>query len=1009
MKKTISIILALCMMLSVFVFPAIGAGNSDSETTIYSQGREINFNKGWKFLLGNPEGCERVAFNDSDFTDVDIPHDFSIIQDFDESKEAESGYLPGGTGWYRKSFILNDTADKNTVISFDGVYSDAYVYVNGRYVGENHYGYNTFAFDITDYLNKDNEENIIAVKAVNNEATSRWYSGSGIYRDVTLYVTDKLHTALNGVFVTTPDIEKGAGTVSVSAEVINGYSESKEITIRNRVYEKDGTEILAEESHKLKISVGAKEKSISSLTVESPNLWDTENPNLYRVETSILLNGNEVDTITESFGFRYFKFDKDTGFSLNGKNVKLNGVCLHHDQGALGSAAYYDAMYRQISIMKEMGVNALRTSHNPADKNMIEICSELGVLVMDEAFDGWTNSKNGNSNDFSRYFNKEISSSNKIYGKEEGMKWCEYVMRATVRRDRNEPSVIMYSIGNEILTGCTLGDDITFPTIAQNLINAIFKEDTTRPPTMADNGSENGNRTLMAVSDVIRANGGVTGLNYSSTSEINAVRKAHPDWTLYGSETASAVNSRGVYVNQNNCRDSDGKYHLTSYDTSAVGWGHTAHDAIWFNNTDDAIAGQFVWTGFDYIGEPTPWNGTSGGSVSGKGAIPNSSFFGIVETTGFEKGSYWLYRSQWNQKADTLHLVTAWDSGNMYTVSGKTPVVIYSNAAKIELYRNGNLIGTSVRTVNETDAGHKYFTYTCKSENPDICTATTGSGSTSLYSTFNVAFEKGTISAKAFDEDGNEITSGCGGNSSVSTPDAVSKLNIYADKTEITADGYSLSYVTVDVTDERGNLDTKASNLIEFTLSGEGEIVGVDNGNQSTTEKFQQKSVLKSSKSAVIKAYAGKALVIIKSTDKAGEIKLTASSDGLSGADVTIKTVKTNMQNELKISYTKGYSVLIGESVTPEKNASIIHSDGAIENTQIEWESIDESIFNNEGNYSIKGRVTADGKTYVVTCSIIVDDPTEPTLWERIFSAFKKALSSFREFFEILINKIMGR
>ena len=378
--------------------------------------------------------------------------------------------------------------------------------------------------------------------------------------------------------------------------------------------------------------------------------------------------------------------------------------------------------------------------------------------------------------------------------------------------------------------------------------------------------------------------------------------------------------------------------------------------------TKDYVAGEFVWTGWDYLGEPTPWNGTGRGD-SGRGCIPNSSYFGIVDTAGFEKDTYYLYRSQWNQDDNTLHLVTAWDSDNMLTNNGKTPVVVYSNAPKVELYRNGMLIGTATRTVNTTNAGHTYYTYTTSSSDSSICEAVSASGSSSLYATFNVVYEAGTISAKAYDESGNEITQ-TSGNASVSTPGTVSKLNIQTDKTEILADGSSLAYISVDVTDANGNLDTTATNTINFSLTGNGEIVGVDNGDQATTAKYQQSSVLTSTTSANIAAYAGKALVIVRSTKDAGSFTVNVSSSGLTSGSATVTTTAVSEETEEGlVSYTmvRDYTVKAGTQPTLQTKATGTLADGSTVNGTITWEEIPADTYNTAGDYTIKGTLQFSG------------------------------------------------
>ena len=965
--RSVCVLLSLLMVISLLPATALAAEAGtiagDAETVTVSSNaaaeRETNFNEGWKFYLGTSSTAQNVNFDDSNWKSVTLPHDFSISQSFTTSGEAESAFLPGGTGWYRKTFTLPESsAGKTLLLNFDGVYSDAYVYVNETQVGEHHYGYTSFAFDISDYVTCDGAtENVVAVKAVNTVPSSRWYSGSGIYRDVTLITTDPVHVDLNGTYVTTPSISSDNGTVNVAVDVVNDSDSSVDVTVTNTVL---GTTASANTT--VTVGAGATVTATANPVVSSPKLWSPDSPNLYTVRTELSVNSQVVDTYDTTFGFRYFSFDS-TGFHLNGENVKLNGVCLHHDQGALGSAAYYDAMYRQLSIMKDMGVNAVRTSHNPADEDFIDICNELGLLVVEEAFDGWSVAKNGNSYDFARYFSTNLSSSNGIYGGDSSMTWSEFAIKSMVKRDRNDPSVILWSLGNEIQEGASAAS--TFPTIAQNLIGWVNEVDTTRPTTIGDNTKSTGTSSVLGqVLNVIRNNGGVVGFNYAnSASTLYSLAQTYGGVAI-ATETSSAINSRGIYTSQASATNANGKYHLTSYDTSAVGWGITAHESIYNTYQYDCIAGEFVWTGFDYLGEPTPWNGTGSGSVSGAGAYPNSSYFGIVETTGFEKDTYYLYRSQWNQDETTLHLVTAWDSDNYMTTSGKTPVVIYSNAPVVKLYRNGTLIGTATRTAHTSSAGHTYYTYSTTSNSSSVCTAVSAYGSASLYATFNVSYASGTISAKAFEADGTtEITlTGNSGKNSVSTPGTVSKLAVSQNKTKIAADGSSLVYITVDVTDANGVLDTTATNTINFSLTGNGEIVGVDNGDQATTAKYQQSSVLTSTTSANIAAYAGKALVIVRSTKEAGSFTVNVTSSGLTGgsAIVTTTAVDDGTTAEGLVSYTmvRDYTVKAGTYPELQTTATGTMADGSAVNGTITWETIPETTYSTAGDYTINGTLT---------------------------------------------------
>lgn len=942
-----------------------GTVAGEEQTVVVASGaadREDSFNDGWKFYLGDNSSAYGANFDDSSWDDVSLPHDFSIRQEFTTSGEAESGFLPGGTGWYRKSFLLTANEErKSIVLNFDGVYSDAYVYVNGNYVGEHHYGYTSFAFDITDYVTCDGiTENVIAVKAVNNIPTSRWYSGSGIYRDVKMIVTDEVHVAYNGTYVTTPNIEDGDGTVRTEVELDNDSDTDVEVTVKNMVYTSDGVSVSNAVEVTDTICANTSGTVMASPVVSSPELWSVDDPNLYFVRTEIYVNGILKDCYDTDFGFRWYRFT-DNGFFLNGKALKLNGVCMHHDQGAAGSAAYYDAMYRQLLSMKDMGVNAIRTSHNPADEDFIDICNELGLLVVEEAFDCWTNSKNGNGNDFSKYFNKSLGSSNNILGGDGSMTWAEYTIKSMVKRDRNDPSVIVWSLGNEL----DLSND--YPVITQNLIDWIKELDTSRTYTLGDNKWSTSTSTVAGqILQVLLNNGGVAGFNYANSS--SSLSNLNNAWgVLISTETSSAINSRSVYTTTSG---SDSSMHLTSYDNYAVPWGISAHDSIWNTLTNDFVSGEFVWTGWDYIGEPTPWNGTGTGSVSGKGAVPNSSYFGIVDTAGFEKDTYYLYRSQWNHDSTTLHLLTSWDSDNMYTDSkGQTPVVVYSNAAKVELYRNDTLIGTADRTVNTTSAGHKYYTYTTESNNNNICTAVSASGSASLYAAFNVAYEEGIISAVAYDEKG-EVILNTYGNKRVATPGTVTQLEVTQNKTVMDADGHSLAYIEVEVQDADGNLDTTAANTIHFSLSGNGEIVGVDNGDQAATEKYQQPSVLTGSTSAQINAYAGKALVIVKSTGTKGSITVNVTSEGLTGGSASITTTAAGDETAAEglVSYTmiRDYSVRVGTAPTLSTAATGMLADGSAVKGIITWSTPSSDIYGTAGDYTITGTLSFDGYDPIV-------------------------------------------
>ena len=956
--RILALLLALVMVISMAPVQVFAAGTTivgSPETVVLGTDvaaqRVNDFNKGWKFNLGNTS-ASNPNFDDSAWETVDLPHDFSITQHFTASGEAESGFLPGGTGWYRKSFTLDEQyKDKTFLLNFDGVYMHAYVYVNGIPVGEHHYGYTNFAFDITDYLTCDGAtQNVVAVKAVNELPSSRWYSGSGIYRDVTLYALEPVHVDLNGVTITTPDIADGDGTAAVKVDVVNDAATAAEVTVRTTI---DG--VVGEAT----VSVPARSSAEAELevVVTDPALWSLEDPNLYTAATEILVNGQVVDSCEDVFGFRWTEW-KSTGFYLNGQAVKLNGVCMHHDQGALGAAAYYDAIYRQMSIMKDMGANAIRVTHNPADESLIAICNELGLLVIEETFDGLVDPKNENRNDFSSWF--EQGASTGLYGYADGMSNAEYASRSIVKRDKNAPCIIAWSFGNEIQEGTYWTNTSRYDDICANYISWVNDEDGTRVVTSGDN-NRGSSQDLVNVINTITNAGGIAGFNYAnsiSTLSSLASRFGGSKGVIIASETASATNSRGQYLNQNNNSSSDSAYHLTSYDTSKVNWGLTAHDSIYNTYNLDNVAGEFVWTGFDYIGEPTPWNGTTSGD-SGRGAIPNSSYFGIVETTGFAKDTYYLYRSQWNKNDTTVHLVTAWDADNQMLSGDKTPVWVYTNAAKVELYLNDALIGTTVRTPVTSAAGHTYYTYSATSNNTSVCAAAANSGADALYTIFNVVYTVGTISAKAYDESGNLVDE-----YAVTTPGAVSKLVATADKTEIDANGYDLVYVEVDVTDANGNLKTTASNNITFTVDGPAVIAGVDNGDQATVRKYQNSYVLTDRQNANINAYAGKALVILKATDEGGEITLNIASNGLTGQTITINAVGGEGDAETGlVSYemVRDYTVMAGTEPAVQTAITGNLADGSTVEGTIAWNEISEELYNTAGDHTIIGVASFDG------------------------------------------------
>lgn len=591
---------------------------------------------------------------------------------------------------------------------------------------------------------------------------------------------------------------------------------------------------------------------------------------------------------------------------------------------------------------------------------------------------GWAFPKNGNSQDFSTHYNKTISEDNKLLGATAGDTWYKFVLESNIERDKNDPSVVIWDIGNELNFGVT--DPSKYEQYAKNMKSYIEAIDKTRPITVGDNNPYGLRYNTYGdfrnkVTAVLANNGeGLAGANYSMAA-MSGIHSAHPDWKIIATETASPSNSRGIYTTLSQYGKS-GDYQCTAYDTNAVSWGNTARESWWYTIKDDFVSGEFIWTGFDYIGEPTPWNGTDKGSVSGnKLAVPNSSYFGVIDTAGFEKDSFYFYTSQWREDKQTLHIVPqSWNKKDLSISGGKVPVYVYSNAAKVELYLNGKLIGTSTRNPIKTAAGHEWATYSNESNDEEQCVAVNESQKWKAQAIqFKVKYAEGTLSAKAYDEDGKEITDTLGSQSVTTNSDAGSKLSVKAEKSKITADGSSLSYIAVDVNDKDGRFVSSADNSIRFTLTGNGTIVGVDNGNPSTVNKFQQKSVLTSSKTAKIKAFSGKALVIVRSTKDAGGFALKAESAGLTGETVFVNTVGEKNGEVFLKDYTikPEYTVMMGTKPELETTVTGTMSDGSKQEGTIDWK-LTEDVYNHPGEYVLDGTMKFGKEEVAVSANLHV-------------------------------------
>ena len=908
--------------------------------------RCVSFNENWRFHLGEVNGAEAASYNDSSWNNVTLPHDYSIDQGFTTSApaEQESGYVLGGTGWYRKAFTLSgDMRDKVISVDFDGVYMNATVYINGVKLGTHPYGYTSFSFVLpNEHLKFGGEENVISVKVEHKQPSSRWYSGSGIYRDVNLSVTDPVHIARYGTQVTTPDIDKGTGTVDVVATVENDTAEEISVSVQQAVFEKGGKEpvVTGTKTEEKTVAPGASVDIEDTLTVENPKLWDTENPNLYLVRTEVFENDVLVDSYDSEFGFRWVTFTKDNGFFLNGENVKLKGVCMHHDQGALGSEAWYSAIERQVETMKEMGVNAIRVTHNPSSQALIDICNEKGMMLIDEAFDCWIHSKNGNSNDYAKWFASALEEDNQIVGGEDCEQWAEFDVKEMVKRALNSPSIIMWSLGNEVFEGIGGADTSTYPQIAADLMTWIAEEDTTHYVTFGDNKVKSGNSTAISTAQVIAQAesyglpGGIIGYNYGSSGNINTGYSNY-GWMVYGSETASSVNSRGVYDRKNSNSDGGiGDRRLTSYDKSCVGWGHQASNAMWITMQQAFNAGEFVWTGFDYLGEPTPYNWTGTGSNGTWPNVSKSSYFGIVDSAGIPKDSFYLYQSQWNENVNTLHVLPVWNEEEiMLDKEGKTEVVVYSDAPVIKLYLNGKEVGTATAKVTDTPTGG-YQNYTTGTGCFDSGKA---SGHTSLYATFNVPYEEGKLEAKAFQKDGVTQITQTEGRSYVETVSSPSKLQAKANHTEITADGRELCYVTIEVTDTDGKFVNSAEPEITVSVEGDGKLMALDNGVQNDVTTYTE---------STRKAGKGKLMAIVQSTEDAGSFTVSAAANGYASAAATVTTKAEDKEVTGKVvdgyEISKNIYVKKGETPVLPSEVKVIYSDDTTETKAVTWDALPE-------------------------------------------------------------------
>ena len=774
----------------------------------------VTFNQDWRFHLGDVSDGQRIDLDDSSWRKLNLPHDWSIEGEFAEKNPAGTGggALPGGTGWYRKSFIVPATAKgKLLFVDFDGVYRKGEVWLNGHYLGKRPYGYSSFQFELTPYINFG-AKNLIAVKVDNSEQpNSRWYSGSGIYRNTWLTTIDPIHVDHWGTWINTPEVNEQLAKVAIQTTVINQSQQDLSLTVTTILYDSAKREV-ARSSTPASMKKGESSIAGQTLSISNPILWSDDKPYLYKAISQVESNGRIVDRYETPFGVRYFSFDINKGFSLNGKHVKIRGVCNHHDLGALGAAVNRRALERQLEMLKAMGVNGIRTSHNPPAPELLELADEMGFIVMDEAFDIWKKEKTK----FDYHLDWD--------------EWHKRDLEDLILRDRNHPSVIIWSIGNEVAE--QWGSHPEAGIISKELVSIVKNLDQTRPITAACNFVSTDNTLITA------GNLDLVGTNYAH-AEMHKFPQMFPNRPLIYTETTSALATRGSYDMPSDqirrwprkwdepLKDGNADFSCSAYDNCSTPWGST-HEETWkLIKKHDFISGMFIWTGWDYIGEPTPYPWP---------AI--SSYFGIIDLAGFPKDSFYMYQSEWTSKP-VLHLLPHWNwkQGEMVDVWA------YFNGDEVELFLNGKSLGTKRKTGDD------------------------------LHVSWRVPFEPGVLKAVSRRNGKVELTK------EVSTAGEAAKLVLVPDRKIIQADGTDLSFVTVKVVDKNGVVVPGADNLVNFTLSGPGFVAGVDNGSEISHESF---------KASHRKAFHGLAMAIVQSKGSAGAITLKATADGLAPASVTI-------------------------------------------------------------------------------------------------------------------------
>ena len=804
----------------------------------------IIFGKRYQRPEGNPG--ENIAYVKSDFDDsewrhLNLPHDWAIEGPFNIDYNGSTGKLPyWGIRWYRKTLELSqDDAGKQIYLDIDGAMSYASVWCNGQYVGGWPYGYASFRLDLTPYI-KAGQKNVLAIRLDNPDDTSRWYPGSGIYRNVWLVKTSPVHVEQWGTFVRNQQVDSEIAVMEMGVNIENHAGKDVQVKLQTSVYlqGKDGRPVGEEVTQSMTKDIAIKKDSWSSarfqFKVDKPKLWDIDTPNCYVAVSRVFMDGKEMDSYETPFGIRTIEFTHDQGFMLNGQKVAIKGVCMHHDLGALGAAFNEVAAERQLRIMKEMGANAIRTSHNPPAPELVALCDRMGLMMQLELADTWQKGKR--KNDYNLLFDD----------------WSEADMRSLVRHYRNHPSVIMWSIGNEMPDQTTDQGVI----IARNLTAYCHDEDTTRPTSLGCNKRDAVFRDIVNQVDIF-------GLNYFHKT-YPVFKEQNPTRRYHASETSSATSSRGEYFFPvtTDVNDSRSGFQLSSYDMTTIGWGCAPEVQFKMNEEYSFMSGEFVWTGFDYLGEPTPYNKDLTNLLNfsdpnelekarkeleelGKIKTPSrSSYFGIVDLCGFPKDRYYNYKSYWRPDVPTVHILPHWNWQER--IGEITPVHIYTSGDAVELFLNGKSLG-------RREKAHSYDRLTWD----------------------DVRYEPGSLKAVAY-KNGQKWAEEL-----VETTGKPAALQVTAEKTELKNDGTDLSFIRVAVVDSQGRVVPRSKNHLKFSVTGPAEIIATDNGDATSLLPFQLSER---------DAYNGLALVILRSQYmKQGKVLLTVESKGLPKQKIALK------------------------------------------------------------------------------------------------------------------------